>query len=83
MIDTRHELLVEINGQDENEFEEPEMIADQVSSNGEFAILFDAEMMGLIYSMPVHQIMATDGAISDLFADEDGPVKPRSTYKMT
>ena len=69
MIDTRHEYLVEVNERDKDKFEEPEMIADQVSRNGEFSIYFDAEMMGLIYSMPIDQRLVTDGSISELFAD--------------
>lgn len=81
VIDTRHDYLVETNEQDLDDFEDPEMTADQVSRNGEFSILFDTEMMGLIYSMPIDQRLVTDGTISELFADEQGPVKPRLNPK--
>ena len=51
-----------------------ELAANRVSAQGEFSLVFNSEILGLEYLAPIDAEIRAKGHVSDLYADEDGPV---------
>ena len=46
----------------------------KVDNEGDFSLVFNADLLGLSYLKPSQVILETQGKVSQLFADEDGPI---------
>ena len=46
----------------------------KVDNEGDFSFVFNADLLGLSYLKPTQVILETQGKVSELFADEDGPI---------
>ena len=42
--------------------------------NGDFDLLFSDKLLGLVYLKPLGVDMKTKGTVSELYADEEGPI---------
>ena len=58
----------------EYRYSKPKIMHDSVEPNGDFLIFFSDELLGLIYMLPLDVVIRTKGAVSSLYADEEGLV---------